>query len=116
MLAEANRKFQLIQEAYSGNVYIEFYILRVNFLYPEIKKLVGLFSNSYFLYLTVLSDPKKKTMYDVGLYDPEEEVEDEVSDFFFSRFIYFLFYSFYCLTFNLILTDVISFCCNSGLC
>lgn len=55
----------------------------VNFLYPEIKKLVGLFSNSYFLYLTVLSDPKKKAMYDVGLYDPEEEIEDEVSDIFF---------------------------------
>lgn len=44
---------------------------------------MGLFSNSYFLYLTVLSDPKKKAMYDVGLYDPEEEIEDEVSDIFF---------------------------------
>lgn len=99
MLAEANRKFQQIQEAYSGNDYIEFYILRVNFLYPEIKKLVGLFSNSYFLYLTVLSDPKKKTMYDVGLYDPEEEVEDEVSDFFFFKvyllsFLFLLLFNF----------------------
>lgn len=61
-----------------------------NFLYLEIKKLVGLFSNSCFLYLTVLSDPRKKTMYDVGLYDPEEEVEDEVSDSFSSFLVSFL--------------------------
>lgn len=32
------------------------------------------------LNLVVLSDPRKRKMYDAGLYDPDEE-EDEVSDF-----------------------------------
>ncbi|XP_019445831.1 PREDICTED: uncharacterized protein LOC109349469 isoform X2 [Lupinus angustifolius] len=46
LLAEANRKFQQIQEAYS-----------------------------------VLSDPKKRTLYDVGLYDPQEEENEGFADF-----------------------------------
>ncbi|CAL5213116.1 unnamed protein product [Lathyrus oleraceus] len=30
---------------------------------------------------SVLSDPKKRTMYDAGLYDPQEEEDEEFSDF-----------------------------------
>ncbi|XP_020239344.1 uncharacterized protein LOC109818313 [Cajanus cajan] len=46
LLAEAKRKFQQIQEAYS-----------------------------------VLSDHKKRTIYDAGLYDPQEEEDEGFSDF-----------------------------------
>ncbi|CAI8618490.1 unnamed protein product [Vicia faba] len=30
---------------------------------------------------SVLSDPKRRTMYDAGLYDPQEEEDEEFSDF-----------------------------------
>lgn len=30
---------------------------------------------------SVLSDPKKRTMYDAGLYDPQEEEDEDFSDF-----------------------------------
>ncbi|MBA0682408.1 hypothetical protein Goari_024132, partial [Gossypium aridum] len=53
LLSEAKHKFQQIQEAYSGNLFV----------------------------LVVLSDQRKRTLYDAGLYDPEDEEDEGFSDF-----------------------------------
>ncbi|KAL0380855.1 UNVERIFIED_CONTAM: hypothetical protein Sangu_0149800 [Sesamum angustifolium] len=54
LVAEANQKFQQIQEAYSDEI-----------------NLVG----------TVLSDAKKRALYDADLYDPDDDEEDEIEGF-----------------------------------
>lgn len=78
---EAKRRFQQIQEAYSGNV-IETCILT-----PLNSSFICYFFKAFTVYgltalklpfdLLVLSDENKRSMYDAGLYDPLEE-EDEV--------------------------------------
>jgi len=72
LLSEAKCKFQKIQEAYSGIV-LEFQDLW--FFVPFARNDVVI--ELCFFFGAVLSDPKKRNMYDAGLYDPREE-EDEV--------------------------------------
>jgi hypothetical protein len=75
LLSEAKRKFQNIQEAYSGRYAFQDLWIFCIILVGEIMLLKCVFC--FVLFGAVLSDPKKRTMYDAGLYDPQEE-EDEV--------------------------------------
>ncbi|KAL6295179.1 hypothetical protein ACE6H2_003321 [Prunus campanulata] len=71
LLGEAKRKFQLIQEAYSessSGVLIDLIQLLFN---PVFLVLIG----------AVLSDQRKRTVYDAGLYDPDEEDDEGFCDF-----------------------------------
>lgn len=74
LLGEAKSKFQQIQEAYSGS----FFFLILKFIYMIFVFHVWFWIQCFFFW-TVLSDEGKRTLYDVGLYDPAEE-EEEVSE------------------------------------
>lgn len=86
LLSQAKRKFQQIQEAYSGKAFKEWFELHVEFCSSLKCVLIVVFLIS-FLVASVLSDEKKRVLYDIGLYDPDEE-DDEVVNFLFSPFLF----------------------------
>jgi len=88
LLSEAKCKFQKIQEAYSG-IILEFQDLWFFVPFARNNVVIELCFFCFVLFGAVLSDPKKRTMYDAGLYDPQEE-EDEVI-MFLLEFISLLF-------------------------
>lgn len=84
---EAKRRFQQIQEAYSGNLIREEEIRRFSISKKwKTLDLIQLdFAEFWFLH-TVLSDKGKRSIYDAGLYDPFEEEEEEVCNLSLSLF------------------------------
>lgn len=77
LLGEANHKFQQIQEAYSGIVFLCMDVLSRLVVFVSTFSFCVIEPVLFFGDRAVLSDPKKRTMYDAGMYDPQEE-EDEV--------------------------------------
>ena len=70
LAGEAKRRFQQIQEAYSGGWWLHFLTALLC-----VFRLMGLNGRYWcrFLCVAVLSDASKKSMYDAGFYDPMEE-------------------------------------------
>lgn len=92
LLGEAKRRFQQIQEAYSGRLTSTVLVINPPFFFLLCAKgrqrfivswlctfygsVLRVVLTSYFVE-AVLSDQQKRTLYDAGLYNPEDD-EDEV--------------------------------------